>query len=79
MRGSRYLMTLCCAFAVAAVLAVPGVRADEYTKLTYLTFGGPVQVRVRGGTIAVRRDEAACIELGQAVVAAVPVPATAAA
>jgi hypothetical protein len=44
MRRSRFLLTLCCAFAVAAVLAVPGVRADEYTKLTYLTFSGPVQV-----------------------------------
>ena len=26
-------------------------------------FGGPLQVRVRGGTIALRRDEAACVEL----------------
>ena len=44
MRPARYLITLCCALVVAAVLMVPGVRADEYTKLTYLTFSGPVQV-----------------------------------
>ena len=44
MRPARYLITICCALVVAAVLMVPGVRADEYTKLTYLTFSGPVQV-----------------------------------
>ena len=44
MRPARFLITICCALVVAAVLLVPGVRADEYTKLTYLTFSGPVQV-----------------------------------
>jgi hypothetical protein len=44
MRSARYLITICCALVLAAVLMVPGVRADEYTKLTYLTFSGPVQV-----------------------------------
>ena len=44
MRPARFLITICCALVVAAVLMVPGVRADEYTKLTYLTFSGPVQV-----------------------------------
>ena len=44
MRPARFLITICCALVVAAVLIVPGVRADEYTKLTYLTFSGPVQV-----------------------------------
>jgi hypothetical protein len=44
MRRARFLITICCALVVAAVLMVPGVRADEYTKLTYLTFSGPVQV-----------------------------------
>jgi hypothetical protein len=34
-----------CAIAIATVLlVVPGVRADEFNKLTYLTFSGPVQV-----------------------------------
>jgi len=35
------------------LFAVPNVRADEYTKLTYLTFSGPVQlpgVTLPGGT-----------------------------
>lgn len=44
MRRARFLITIGCALVVAAVLLVPGVRADEYTKLTYLTFSGPVQV-----------------------------------
>jgi hypothetical protein len=35
---------MCGALAIAAVLLVPGARADEYNKLTYLTFSGPVQV-----------------------------------
>src|SRR5687768_1176830 len=43
MRPARFLITICCALVVAAVLLVPGMRADEYTKLTYLTFSGPVQ------------------------------------
>jgi hypothetical protein len=40
MRGLR---TLCCAMALAASLA-PGASADEYTKQTFLTFSGPVQL-----------------------------------
>jgi hypothetical protein len=44
MHPARFLITSCCAFVVAAVLLVTGVRADEYTKLTYLTFSGPVQL-----------------------------------
>ena len=44
MRRARFLITLGCAPVLAAVLLVPGVRADEYTKLTYLTFSAPVQV-----------------------------------
>jgi len=38
MRGLR---ALCCAAALIGLLA-PGVRADEYTKQTFLTFSGPV-------------------------------------
>jgi hypothetical protein len=34
---------LCCAAAIAAFVA-PSARADEWNKLTYLTFSGPVQV-----------------------------------
>ena len=44
MRASRLLITICCAFAIATALMVTGARADEYTKLTYLTFSAPVQV-----------------------------------
>jgi hypothetical protein len=33
----------CCA-AMLALLMTPGVRADEWDKLTYFTFSGPVQV-----------------------------------
>jgi hypothetical protein len=44
MRAFRTLLTLCGAIALAAVVLVPGARADEYNKLTYLTFSGPVQV-----------------------------------
>src|SRR3954454_7786569 len=39
----RALRALCCAVALSACLA-PGVRADEYTKQTFLTFSGPVQL-----------------------------------
>src|SRR5437773_2350111 len=39
----RLVSGLCGAVALAAFLA-PGVRGDEYNKLTYLTFSGPVQV-----------------------------------
>jgi len=39
----RSVRVLCCAAALAAFLA-PGARADEWNKLTYLTFSGPVQV-----------------------------------
>jgi hypothetical protein len=39
----RALRALCCAVAISACLA-PGVRADEFTKQTYLTFSGPVQL-----------------------------------
>jgi hypothetical protein len=38
------LFATICAIAIATVLLVPGVRADEFNKLTYLTFRGPVQV-----------------------------------
>jgi hypothetical protein len=40
MRGLR---ALCCAVAITACLA-PGARADEYTKQTFLTFSGPIQL-----------------------------------
>lgn len=40
MRAVRWLF---CAVALTACLA-PGVRADEYTKQTFLTFSGPVQL-----------------------------------
>jgi len=39
----RALRALCCAVAITAFF-VPGVRADEYTKQTFLTFSGPVQL-----------------------------------
>lgn len=39
----RLLKTMCCAIALTAFLA-PGARADEWNKLTYLTFSGPVQL-----------------------------------
>ena len=39
------LKTLCGATALAAMLAAPSAaRADQWNKLTYLTFSGPVQV-----------------------------------
>jgi hypothetical protein len=44
MRLMRALLIASVAVAIVAVLVVPGVRADEYNKLTYLTFSGPVQV-----------------------------------
>src|SRR4051794_8636976 len=39
----RAVRGLFCAVAITACLA-PGVRADEYTKQTFLTFSGPVQL-----------------------------------
>jgi len=39
----RMVRTLYCAAAIATFFAAP-VRADEWTKLTYFTFSGPVQV-----------------------------------
>jgi len=39
----RLIRIICCAAAVVAMTA-PGARADEWNKLTYLTFSGPVQV-----------------------------------
>jgi hypothetical protein len=39
----RLLRLLCCAAAFIAFVALPA-RADEWNKLTYLTFSGPVQV-----------------------------------
>src|SRR5689334_20324850 len=39
----RSFRILCCAAALAAFL-VPSAHADEWNKLTYLTFSGPVQV-----------------------------------
>jgi hypothetical protein len=44
MRATRILITMCCALAIATMLMVTGARADEYTKQTFLTFSGPVQV-----------------------------------
>ena len=44
MRATRFLITMCCALAIATMLMVTGARADEYTKQTFLTFSGPVQV-----------------------------------
>ncbi len=39
----RAFRALCCAVAITACLA-PSVRGDEYTKQTFLTFSGPVQL-----------------------------------
>jgi len=39
----RALRTLCCAAALTAFLAPPAL-ADEFNKLTYLTFSGPVEI-----------------------------------
>ena len=44
MRATRTFITMCCALAVALIIMVTGVRADEYTKQTFLTFSAPVQV-----------------------------------
>jgi hypothetical protein len=35
---------MCCALAIATLFMATGARADEYTKQTFLTFSGPVQV-----------------------------------
>src|SRR5687767_9450802 len=39
----RIVRGLCCAVALTALMA-QGVRADEYNKLAYMTFSGPVQI-----------------------------------
>ena len=39
----RLAKALFCAAALLALM-VPGVRADDYNKLTYFTFSGTVQV-----------------------------------
>src|SRR5262245_42528380 len=39
----RLARAICCATAMMLCIA-PSLRADEYNKLTYLTFSGPVQV-----------------------------------
>jgi hypothetical protein len=39
----KLITALCCAAVLGAFVA-PGARADEYTKQTFLTFSGPVQV-----------------------------------
>jgi hypothetical protein len=44
MRATRILITMCCALAIATMFMATGARADEYTKQTFLTFSGPVQV-----------------------------------
>ena len=41
----------------------PGQRVEV---ISQAAFGGPVHVRVRGGSIAVRLDEAACVLVGAA-------------
>ncbi|MCE9638296.1 MAG: ferrous iron transport protein A [Planctomycetes bacterium] len=38
----------------------PGQRVEV---ISLAAFGGPIHVRVRGGSIAVRRDEAACVQV----------------
>lgn len=40
----------------------PGARVRVIARAA---FGGPLQVEVRGGTIAVRRDEASCVEVAR--------------
>jgi len=63
----RALRVLFCAVALAACLA-PGVRADEYTKQTFLTFSGPVQlpgVTLAAGTYQFRLADP---EFGRTVV-----------
>jgi len=40
----RVLKAMCCAAALAAILAPGTARADQWDKLTYLTFSGPVQL-----------------------------------
>lgn len=39
----RYITAMCCAVALTALVA-PAAHADEYNKLTYVTFSGAVQV-----------------------------------
>jgi len=49
----RKVRLIGCALAVAALFLVSNARADEYTKQTYLTFSGPVQlpgITLPGGT-----------------------------
>lgn len=44
MRLMRAVLTVSSAIAIAAIVLVPAARADEYNKLTYLTFSAPIQV-----------------------------------
>ena len=44
MRVKRILITMGCMLAIATMFLATGARADEYTKQTFLTFSGPVQV-----------------------------------
>lgn len=50
---------------------VPGVEVEV---LRRAAFGGPLQVRVRGGTLALRRDEANCVHVDPDLLAQ-PAPA----
>jgi hypothetical protein len=55
------MKALCCAAALTAFVA-PGARADEWNKLTYLTFSGPIQLpgvdNVPAGTYTFRLADA---------------------
>ena len=57
----RLMKALCCAAALTAFVA-PGARADEWNKLTYLTFSGPIQLpgvdNVPAGTYTFRLADA---------------------
>src|SRR5437867_2764562 len=44
MRITRAFSSVAAAAAVALFLSTPHLRADEFNKMTYLTFSGPVQV-----------------------------------
>jgi len=39
-----HAMRMTCCAAMLALLVTPSARADEWDKLTYFTFSGPVQV-----------------------------------
>jgi hypothetical protein len=45
----KVLQAMCCAAAMTVAFA-PGASADQYNKMTYLTFSGPVQIP--GATLA---------------------------